>query len=120
MAEITILNLFAGGFSAPSAISFASAFVLVSVGISIFSLTGYSYERLPPEEQEVLEVGEVLHTIVNCGLKERQRPQGNRLSSSDYQENPTEDSDSTFDKDRLAAQHSPLSDRRQQFATAEL
>lgn len=47
-------SLHAGGFTIQSALSFAAAFVLISIGISIFSFAGYKYHPLPEEDQTAL------------------------------------------------------------------
>ena len=48
---------FAGGFTIASALSFASAFLLVSIGICIFSLTGNKYDPLIEEQDLQEQVG---------------------------------------------------------------
>lgn len=43
--------LIAGGFSRASAISFVSAFALISIGIALFSFASYDYAALPQQDE---------------------------------------------------------------------
>ena len=109
--------LLAGGFSTPSAISFASAFLLVCVGITMFSLTGYSYKKLPAEEPEVSGEGQTMHTVFGGAVKESPRTYKSISMYLDQRERNAEDGSLCYDREHLADQQ--CSDRRQNSLTVQ-
>lgn len=114
------MSFLAGGFSTPAALSFASAFILVSIGITIFSLTGYNYERLPPEEQASPEEGEALDVAQDCAVKERQIPSDDNNLRTAQQHDLARQNDANLYRDKMRSQQSFLPDRRQRHADIEL
>ena len=60
--------LIAGGFSRASAISFVSAFALISIGIALFSFASYDYAALPQQDEGEAGSEEFCSTAGEAGI----------------------------------------------------